>query len=131
MMFKKSRNSKVDIRNPRSLSCRRLLGAGAAVAAVLLSPLHVFAQGCPLCYQAVASARADVIRAIQNGIIVLAIPPLVIVIGIIYAAYKRRESFHEDEPPGPGFIPDAMLPEPDGSESEPREDASVLEAKVR
>jgi hypothetical protein len=38
------------------------------------------------------------IAALRSGIIILAIPPTVICIGITWMAYKKRNQFHEDEP---------------------------------
>jgi hypothetical protein len=73
----------------RLKSKRRLTGSAAACA-VLFGAVETFAQSCAMCYASAAAARAEGIRALQNGILVLLIPPLLIFAGIVVTAFRRR-----------------------------------------
>lgn len=66
----------------------------AAIAAA--SPVVAFAQSCALCYTQAAGSGSRMIAALRSGIIILAIPPTVICIGITWMAYKKRNQFNED-----------------------------------
>ncbi len=67
--------------------------------AVLLSPTTAFAQACPLCSNTAAAAKPAAIRALNNGILVLLVPPALMFIGIFYVAYQRRERFYDELSP--------------------------------
>jgi hypothetical protein len=76
----------------------------AALAAALLAPGLTWAQSCALCYTQAAGSGSRMIAALRSGILILAIPPTLICIGITWMAYKKRNQFNEDEPtdaPGP------------------------------
>ena len=60
------------------------------------SPAAIFAQGCPLCYQAAASSGSNFIHALRSGILVLLFPPMIISGGIIALAYRKRNQFNEN-----------------------------------
>jgi hypothetical protein len=65
---------------------RRLLGAFAALSALLLSP-EAHAQGCSACKTAAEQSGND---AINTAILVLLFPTLCIFGGIVYRAYRHR-----------------------------------------
>ena len=60
--------------------------------AVVSSPL--WAQ-CAMCRQAAASQQVEAIRALNAGIILLAIPPAAIIGGIAWFTYRHRNSFQD------------------------------------
>jgi len=57
----------------------------------LLTSLPAAAQ-CILCYSSAAGAGGRGIRALQIGILVLLIPTLAILAGVLWVAYRRRNS---------------------------------------
>ncbi len=60
--------------------------------AVVSSPL--WAQ-CAMCRQAAASQQVEAIRALNAGILLLAIPPATIIGGIAWFTYRHRNSFQD------------------------------------
>ena len=83
----------------------RAILRGAALAAALLAPALARGQSCALCYTQAAGSGSRMIAALRSGILVLAIPPTLICIGITWMAYKKRNQFNEDGPsdtPEPG-----------------------------
>jgi hypothetical protein len=62
----------------------------------LTFPNVTAAQGCALCYQSAAAAGSRAIHALQNGIIVLMVPPFFICSAITYLVYRRRNSHNEN-----------------------------------
>jgi hypothetical protein len=74
----------------------------AAVVSVGL-PLTTYAQGCAMCNANASAAKQAGIQALRNGIVILLIPPLLIFVGILWLASRRRpveefEGIHtEDE----------------------------------
>jgi len=76
-------------------------GALLAVAALVLAlahPVAAYAQGCPLCYNTAAAAKASGIQALRSGILILIIPPLLICAGILWRGIKARDMFNGPEP---------------------------------
>ena len=71
---------------------------GAALTVAFLAPALTWAQSCALCYTQAAGSGSRMIAALRSGIIILAIPPTLICIGITWMAYKKRNQFNEDEP---------------------------------
>jgi ABC-type Fe3+ transport system permease subunit len=61
-----------------------------------LAPVITCAQGCALCYTQAAGSGSRMIAALRSGILILAIPPMVICIGITWMAYKKRNQFNDD-----------------------------------
>jgi hypothetical protein len=59
-------------------------------------PGLAFAQNCALCYTQAASSGSRMIAALRSGILILAVPPMVICLGITWMAYKKRNQFNED-----------------------------------
>jgi hypothetical protein len=84
-------------RFPVSSFFRRAAGALLAVAGVAY-PMAAYAQGCPLCYNTAAAAKASGIQALRSGILILVIPPLLICAGILWRGIKARDLFNEPEP---------------------------------
>lgn len=75
----------------RRIACLAVIVVALAAA----SPAH--AQGCALCYNTAAAAKASGIRALKNGILILLVPPLVICSGIIVLGIRARNRFNEPE----------------------------------
>jgi hypothetical protein len=73
-----------------------LVGAGVLALAALALPAPSFAQGCAQCYQSAAASGPRSIQALRNGIVVLAIPPFFICVGVTFLAYRRRDSDDEN-----------------------------------
>jgi hypothetical protein len=69
---------------------------GVLILSTLIFPHAAAAQGCALCYQSAASAGSRAIRALQNGIVVLIVPPFFICSAITYLVYRRRNSHNEN-----------------------------------
>jgi len=65
------------------------------VVLLILAPLPAFSQSCSLCYTQAAASGARFIAALRSGILVLAIPPMFLSIGITVAAYRKRNQFHQ------------------------------------
>jgi hypothetical protein len=84
--------------NPR---IRRIFGQGVrnAAAFCLLAPSLTFAQGCSLCYTQAAGSGSRMIAALRSGILVLAVPPVLICAGIAWMAYKKRNQFNDEVEP--------------------------------
>ena len=56
-----------------------------------------FAQGCALCYTQAASAGARMIHALQNGILILVIPPTLGSVGMIFILRQKRNQVRRTE----------------------------------
>jgi len=71
---------------------QRLTRAAALgwLALALSSP--VFAQ-CSMCKESAKYQREEAITALKKGIVLLAVPPVGIVAGIGWAAYRNRNTF--------------------------------------
>jgi hypothetical protein len=70
------------------------VGSGLLVAA-LISSQAAFAQGCALCYNDAAATGPQGIEALRHGILILAIPPMLIFAALFAILYKRRNLHHE------------------------------------
>jgi hypothetical protein len=66
-----------------------------AAVLLLLSSLPAFSQSCALCYTQAAASGARFVAALRGGILVLAIPPMFMSVGITVAAYRKRNQFHQ------------------------------------
>jgi hypothetical protein len=62
---------------------------------LILAPLPAFSQSCSLCYTQAAASGARFIAALRSGILVLAIPPMFMSVGITVMAYRKRNQFHQ------------------------------------
>jgi hypothetical protein len=67
----------------------------ACLASPLFTPTLAFAQSCALCYTQAAGSGSRMIAALRSGILILAIPPMLICIGITWMAYKKRNQFND------------------------------------
>jgi hypothetical protein len=74
-----------------------VLSRSAVAIVALLSPPVLFAQGCAMCYQTAAGSGAQFIQALRHGILIMFFPPLLIMGGIFYAAYRKRNQFNSVE----------------------------------
>ena len=64
----------------------------------LAVPIPAFSQNCALCYTQAASAGARFIEALRSGILVLIIPPMLMSVGMMVLAYRKRNQFKNDTP---------------------------------
>jgi hypothetical protein len=82
----------------KKMKTRKLFRAIAIVVCVLcaltIAP-RAFSQGCSLCYTQVANSGARTIRALQNGIVILIIPPLSLCLAAMILAFRKRNQFHD------------------------------------
>jgi hypothetical protein len=69
---------------------------GVLILSAVIFPNVASAQGCALCYKSAAAAGSRAIHALQNGIIVLIIPPFFICTAMTYLVYRRRNSHNEN-----------------------------------
>lgn len=72
----------------------------AAVAAMAVS-VPAYAQGCAMCYNSAAAARAAGIQALKSGTLILLIPVLLLFAGIVGIAIRSRNRFNEAKPLAP------------------------------
>ncbi len=61
------------------------LGLGI-ILATLLFATPAFAQGCVMCYNTAAAAKAAAIKALRSGILILMVPPVLISAGVFVGA---------------------------------------------
>jgi hypothetical protein len=61
--------------------------------ASLMFPLTGAAQGCALCYTQAHDSGPRMIQALNDGILVLMVPPIGICLMIMVMAYKKRNKF--------------------------------------
>src|SRR5690348_16753520 len=75
---------------------RKALAVGSGTLAVaIFSAQAAFAQGCALCYNDAAATGPQGITALRHGILILAIPPMLIFASLFAILYKRRNLHHE------------------------------------
>jgi len=70
----------------------------AVLACLLAITSPVFAQGCSMCYSSAAQQDTRAQQALNLGIIVLIIPPVLLFAGVMITAFRRREEFPLEEP---------------------------------
>ncbi len=71
----------------------------AAMSVAFASSSTAFAQGCAMCYNSAAAAKAAAIQALRSGILILLIPPVLMFIGIFVLAFRRRDRFADQNLP--------------------------------
>ena len=100
-----------------------------AAAIGLALPVPLAAQGCAMCYTSAAAAKKAGLQALQSGILILGIPPLVMFIGIFWYVFRRRERFNDpifDGDRGRDDMPSEPTPPlPEGLDEEIAETGSV------
>lgn len=74
---------------------RAVLAAATAAFIGLTASPAAFAQGCALCYNDASAASPRGIAALRHGILVLAIPPMLIFASIFVVLYRRRNLAHD------------------------------------
>jgi len=67
----------------------------ALLTAGLMAPVTSLAQGCAMCYNNAAAARAGAIHALRSGILVLLVPPMLIFGTVCGFAFRNRDRFYE------------------------------------
>ena len=70
---------------------------------VLSSPLW---GQCAMCRESAKFVRQATIEALNQGILMLAIPPVAIAVGIGVVTYRCRNGSHSQRPPQPPHISD-------------------------
>jgi hypothetical protein len=60
---------------------------------IMMIPPRVTAQGCAVCYTQAGSSGPKMIRALKEGIFILAFPPIAICLVIAGMAYRKRNNF--------------------------------------
>ena len=90
----------------------RRLTLGLFTASALLADMTTLrAQGCAMCYNTAAAAKATAIQALRSGILILLVPVALLFIGIFVLVFRSRERFDEpsseqseyDQEPGIAF----------------------------
>ncbi len=69
------------------LSRSRAILAAAAIAG---NAIPASAQSCAMCYTSAASSGQGAITALQHGIVILLLPPLLVFAGICTVAFRSR-----------------------------------------
>ena len=72
-----------------SRAAKRLACLGVIMIALHYAPA-ARAQGCAMCYTSASAAKQAALEALQNGIIILLAPPLLMFVGIFWLAFRRR-----------------------------------------
>jgi len=63
--------------------------------AFLLLSSPVFSQSCALCYTQAASAGARMIEALRSGILILALPPTIASIAMLFVVHHKRNQVRQ------------------------------------
>jgi hypothetical protein len=74
---------------------KSLSAMAASFGAALLCAHPAFAQGCALCYSDASATGQRGIAALRHGILILAIPPMLIFAALFTILYRRRNAHHE------------------------------------
>ncbi len=69
-----------------------------ALLVALVAP-PALAQGCSMCYANAAQQQAEAQRALNLGIIVLIIPPVLLFAGVMVTAFRREDLPTDEETP--------------------------------
>ena len=74
--------------------------AGLAALGIMFSG-SLWAQ-CQMCKETASFQKAEAIEALNRGIIMLAIPPVAIVVGLFWITYRHRDGYQP--PPADGDV---------------------------
>lgn len=74
---------------------RKVAAVAGVCSALLFFARGALAQGCALCYNDASATGQQGIAALRHGILILAIPPMVIFVAMIAILYKRRNAHHD------------------------------------
>ena len=80
---------------------KALVIASGVFLGALCSAQAAFAQGCALCYNDAAATGPQGIAALRHGILILAIPPMLIFAALFAVLYRRRNLHPEFSAPVP------------------------------
>ena len=69
---------------------RRALAVLLGVLAIFAAPHSAAAQGCAMCYTSAAAAKKAGIQALQHGVLILLVPPLLMFLAIFWVTFRRR-----------------------------------------
>ncbi|MGH9794297.1 MAG: hypothetical protein ACRD5G_05955, partial [Candidatus Acidiferrales bacterium] len=58
--------------------------------ALLAAASDAFAQGCSMCYSSAAQQDTQAQQALNLGILVLFLPPVLLFAGVLFTAFRRR-----------------------------------------
>lgn len=64
---------------------------------LLAVPATDAAQGCPMCRETAAFQKGRAVDSLKRGILVLAIPPTAVALGLIWVTWKRSDRFAADD----------------------------------
>lgn len=79
----------------------RTLRTLAVVICLLAMASPARAQGCSMCYSSASQQDTRAQQALNLGIIVLIIPPVLLFAGVMVTAFRRREEGALEEPQEP------------------------------
>jgi hypothetical protein len=82
----------------------------AALAVMLTLPISARAQGCAMCANNAAAVRAGAIKSLQNGILILLVPVVLMSGGFAVLAYRSRNRFHGRDYESDGRWDDELPP---------------------
>jgi ABC-type sulfate transport system permease component len=66
------------------------IGRALTLLSLLFGGVPAFSQGCALCYTQAASAGARMIEALRSGILILALPPTIASIAMLFILHHKR-----------------------------------------
>ena len=76
----------------------RWLASGIAAALAITMPVAAQAQGCAMCYASASAAKKAGMEALQNGVLVLLFPPLLMFAVILWHTFHRRGADESRQP---------------------------------
>src|SRR5438552_16290729 len=79
----------------KARACRGPILAAVILIVMFASSTVAWGQGCAMCYNSAAAAKASAIQALKQGILVLLFPPLAMFIGIFALAFRLRHRFND------------------------------------
>lgn len=84
-------------RSKGSRRSRSLVRVLFAFMLLLPVPATDAAQGCPMCRETAAFQKGRAVDSLKRGILVLAIPPTAVALGLIWVTWKRSDRFAADD----------------------------------
>jgi len=70
------------------------VGRLAVIAVIFATAQAAHAQGCAMCANNASAVREGAVRSLQNGILILLIPVVLMVAGIAVVVFRRRNTFY-------------------------------------
>jgi len=87
-------------------------GRLAIIAVIFVSVQAARAQGCAMCANNAAAVRAEAIKSLQNGILILLVPVILMAAGFAVLVYRRRNRFYGRDFESDGRWDDELPPIP-------------------